>query len=170
MNGGTQRRSPLRLVLIVAGLVVLSSVAVLLRLRSQAPEAAGAKEAIERVLDSQVVAWNLGDLDNFMHGYWRSPELSFFSGNDRTNGWEATLQRFRQRYQVQNQDMGMLKFGDIEIELLGPESAYVRGRWQLTLAQGGQGGVFTLIFRKLPEGWRIVHDHTSKVEPAAAPE
>jgi hypothetical protein len=49
----------------------------------------------------------------------------------------------------------------LEIEALGPEAALARGRWQLIRSKDKPGGVFTLIFRKLPEGWRIVHDHTS---------
>ena len=64
--------------------------------------------------------------------------------------------------QSDGKEMGHLDFKDIEINMLGPDSAYARGHWQLTMSDGKQpGGLFTLILRKFPEGWRIVHDHTS---------
>ncbi len=120
-----------------------------------------AAEAIRKVLDDQVAAWNKGDLKGFMAGYWRSPDLSFFSGKDKTRGWQATLERYQKRYQAEGKEMGKLTFREIEIEPLGPDGAWVRGRWQLQLSKETVGGLFTLIFKKFPDGWRIVHDHTS---------
>jgi ketosteroid isomerase-like protein len=151
--------------LLVALLVVLVAVTILLNLYS----ARWAKDrphedrqAIQDVLDAQVAAWNRGDLDGFMGGYWHSPDLTFFSGKDVTSGWDATLDRYRKRYQAEGRDkMGTLTFSDIEIDLLGSESAFVRGRWQLATGKEPLGGLFTLLFKRKPEGWRIVHDHTS---------
>jgi beta-aspartyl-peptidase (threonine type) len=125
-----------------------------------APERA-AKEAIGAVLDRQAAAWNKGDLDGFLDGYWKSPDLTFFSGKKAERGWRATRDRYRKRYQGEGREMGKLTFSEIRIELLGPGAAFVRGRWQLELKKERPGGLFTLIFRKRPEGWRIVHDHTS---------
>ncbi len=122
---------------------------------------AEAKEAIRRVLDRQVAAWNKGDLEGFMDGYWKSPDLTFFSGKTREHGWQATLDRYRKRYQGEGQEMGRLTFDELRIDTLGPDAAFVRGRWQLERKADRPGGLFTLVFRKLPEGWRIVHDHTS---------
>jgi beta-aspartyl-peptidase (threonine type) len=119
------------------------------------------EKAIRAVLDAQVVAWNGGDIEGFMEGYWRSPKLTFSSGSDITRGWDATLQRYKKKYQSEGAEMGKLTFRDLEIEPLGPEAALVRGRWQLVRTKDKPGGVFSLILRKLPEGWRIVHDHTS---------
>jgi ketosteroid isomerase-like protein len=145
---------------------IVSGLALLLPLPTVAarayPEgAADDKAAIRQVLDAQVAAWNRGDLKGFMAGYWNSPELSFSSGKDKTRGWEATYERYRKRYQSEGREMGQLSFNELEIELLGPGSAYVRGRWKLITSKEPLGGLFTLIFKKLPEGWRIVHDHTS---------
>jgi beta-aspartyl-peptidase (threonine type) len=123
--------------------------------------AAGAKKAIQQVLDSQAAAWNKGDLEGFMKGYWKSPDLTFFSGKDRTRGWQATIERYRKKYQGDGRQMGKLTFSELEIEMLGPAGAWVRGRWQLVRGKETLGGLFTLIFKKLPAGWRIVHDHTS---------
>jgi beta-aspartyl-peptidase (threonine type) len=119
------------------------------------------EEAIRAVLDAQVAAWNKGDLEGFMKGYWASPQLTFFSGGNRTQGWQATLERYRKRYQAEGQEMGKLTFSELQVELLGPDSAFVRGRWQLEQKKDRPGGLYTLIFKRFPEGWRIVHDHTS---------
>jgi len=129
---------------------------------------AGEKEpeaAIRKVLQSQVEAWNQHNLNGFMAGYWDSVEPTFFSGATETTGWQATLERYRKKYQAPDAEMGKLEFSDLQVELLGPKSGFVRGRWQLTLSNGRQPhGLFTLIFREFPEGWRIVHDHTSAGE------
>ena len=120
-----------------------------------------AEKDIRQVLDEQVKAWNKGDLVGFMKGYWKSPELTFSSGKDHTKGWQQTLERYRKRYQGEGREMGKLSFSDLVVTPLGPDSAFVRGRWQLVRSKDKPGGLFTLIFRRFPEGWRIVHDHTS---------
>jgi beta-aspartyl-peptidase (threonine type) len=120
-----------------------------------------AEKEIRRVLDDQVKAWNKGDLNGYMQGYWKSPELTFSSGKDHTKGWQQTLERYRKRYQGEGREMGKLSFSDLVVTPLGPDSAFVRGRWQLVRSKDRPGGLFTLIFRRFPEGWRIVHDHTS---------
>ena len=118
-------------------------------------------QAIRKVLDDQAAAWNKGDLEGFMKGYWKSERLTFFSGNDRKQGWQATLERYRVRYQGKGKEMGKLSFSELEIELPAPGVALVRGRFTLETSKGKPTGLFTLILKKLPEGWRIVHDHTS---------
>jgi beta-aspartyl-peptidase (threonine type) len=124
-------------------------------------DAPPAKQAIEAVLKDQAAAWNKGDLKGFMSGYWNSPDLTFYSGKDKTRGWQATLERYQKRYQTDQNSMGKLTFSELEIEPLGADSAWVGGRWQLVIGEETLGGLFTLIFKKTPEGWRIVHDHTS---------
>jgi ketosteroid isomerase-like protein len=120
------------------------------------------KLAIRQLLATQVDAWNRGDLVGFMAGYWKSPELSFVSGTNETRGWEPTLERYRKKYQGEGKEMGKLDFFDLRVEMLGPESAFVRGHWHLKMKNGQQPGVlFTLILRKFPDGWKIIHDHTS---------
>ena len=116
---------------------------------------------IQQVLQQQQAAWNYHDLEGFMSGYWNSPQLTFFS-TAKTSGWQATLDRYRKTYQGEGKEMGKLEFSDLQIEELGPSAAFVRGNWKLTLSDGKTPhGFFTLVFRKFPEGWRIVHDHTS---------
>lgn len=118
-------------------------------------------QAIEKILTDQVLAWNKGDLEGFMAGYWQSPELSFYSGKTTTSGWQQTLDRYRLRYQSEGKEMGTLAFKDLEIEMLGQSNAFVRGKWQLELKNETVGGIFTLVLRKFPSGWRVIHDHTS---------
>lgn len=126
--------------------------------KAKAPKAA---QEIRQVLEKQVTAWNRGDLEGFMAGYWNSAALSFYSGGTKTFGWQQTIDRYRNRYQSEGREMGKLDFTDLEIELLSPTNAFVRGHWQLKMKNGEPGGLFTLIFRKQANGWKIIHDHTS---------
>ncbi len=155
------RFSPL-LITILSIVVALAVMLNLFSARWAKDRVKEARQAIQDVLDAQVAAWNQGDLDGFMTGYWHSPDLTFFSAAKVTSGWQATLDRYRERYQAEGPDkMGTLSFSDLEIDLLGPDSAFVRGRWRLVTSKEPLGGLFTLLFKKKPEGWRIVHDHTS---------
>jgi uncharacterized protein (TIGR02246 family) len=123
------------------------------------------KAAIENVLRTQQEAWNRHNLDAFMKGYWNSPELTFFSGANERDGWQAAMERYRATYASPGHEMGKLDFTALRIEMLGPDAAFVRGAWHLTMPDGKTPhGLFTLIFRKFPEGWKIVHDHTSVAE------
>jgi beta-aspartyl-peptidase (threonine type) len=153
---------PVRVLLLVFGLTLLGLFAVIHWLGPPSRNLAPAdREAIRQVLERQAAAWNAGELEAFMEGYWRSPELTFFSGKEPQHGWEATLERYRKRYQAPEKEMGHLTFSDLVIEETGPHTAWVRGRWQVETSKETLGGLFTLIFKRLPEGWRIVHDHTS---------
>jgi beta-aspartyl-peptidase (threonine type) len=131
----------------------------------RAADADDAKNAIRKVLDDQQAAWNKGDLEGFMAGYWKSDDLSFYSGGDKTKGWNATYERYKKKYQSDGNEMGSLTFSELDISVAGADNAIVRGRWHLKMKNGKtMGGLYTLWVRKLPEGWRIVHDHTSKAD------
>lgn len=116
---------------------------------------------IQALLAKQVEAWNRKDLEGFMEGYWKSDNLTFYSGGVKTSSWQTTIDRYRNRYQSDGREMGHLEFSELAIEVLSSNSAFVRGHWQLKMRDGEPGGLFTLIFRKFPNGWKIVHDHTS---------
>jgi ketosteroid isomerase-like protein len=124
-----------------------------------------AKSEIEHLLRIQQEAWNRHDLDGFMAGYWNSPELTFFSQAKENLGWQAAMDRYRATYSGPGKEMGKLEFSNLRIEMLGPDSAFVRGAWLLTMPEGKTPhGLFTLVFRKFPDGWKIIHDHTSAAE------
>lgn len=120
---------------------------------------------VTKVLASQMKAWNDHDLDAFMSGYWNSPELTFFSGANQRRGWQETMDRYKATYQGPGHEMGKLEFANMQVQALGPEAAFVRGAWHLTMPDGKTPhGLFTLVFRKFPDGWKIVHDHTSAAD------
>jgi beta-aspartyl-peptidase (threonine type) len=118
-------------------------------------------QEIRALLDKQVAAWNRRDLEGFMALYWNSQQLSFYSGGTKTYGWQQTIDRYRLRYQGEGREMGQLDFSDLQIEVLSPKSAFVRGHWHLKMKAEDPGGLFTLIFQKQKDGWKIIHDHTS---------
>ena len=122
--------------------------------------AATAEQEIRAVMKGQVAAWNRGDIDGFMEGYARSDATEFVSGDKLTRGWQTVRDRYRKKYDSREK-MGTLTFSDIKITQLGPDAAVVLGRWKLARKSDKPHGIFTLLFRRTPAGWRIVHDHTS---------
>lgn len=133
----------------------------LLTLAAAASQPTSPQAVIREVLNNQVEAWNRQDLQTFMQGYWCSPELTFVSGATVYRGWDNAMERYRKAYQSEGKQMGKLTFSDLQIEMLAPSAALVRGSFHLAMPDGKQPhGVFTLVFRKFPEGWRIIHDHT----------
>ena len=117
---------------------------------------------LRKMLDDQTAAWNRGDLEAFMQGYWRSPEVTFFSGDTIIKGWEPTLARYRSRYQSAGKEMGKLSFTDENTEMLGSDAAMVTARWHLEMSDGKKlEGLTTILCKRMQEGWRIVHDHSS---------
>jgi ketosteroid isomerase-like protein len=122
-------------------------------------------KAIDHVLRAQQDAWNRHDLEGFMAGYWNSQDLTFFSEGKEQDGWQATIDRYLAKYASPGHEMGKLDFSALRVEVLSQDAAFVRGSWKLTMSDGKTPhGLFTLVFRKFPEGWKIVHDHTSAAE------
>jgi len=117
------------------------------------------KTELHTIIDQQQTAWNEGSIEGFMAYYWNSEDFVFQSGNNRVNGWQALLERYKKNYAGDN--MGKLNFSDIDIKILTNNIAYVLGRWEVTRQDSTSAGLFTIIFKKLPEGWRIINDHSS---------
>ncbi|MDQ3178881.1 MAG: DUF3225 domain-containing protein [Acidobacteriota bacterium] len=115
---------------------------------------------IRKVMDEQVSAWNRGDIDGFMQGYWNSDKLVFVSSDNLTYGWKPTLERYKKNYDSRAK-MGVLTFSDLKVDVLSKDSATVLGSWALAREKDNPKGKFTLIFKKFKDGWKIVHDHTS---------
>jgi hypothetical protein len=117
-------------------------------------------QAIASVLNEQVGDWNRGDIPAFMGGYWRSNDTEFVNTAGIFQGWDNVLKRYQSSY-PNRAAMGHLTFSGLEIHVLCPDSAYVIGKYRLDREKDHPQGVFTLIFRKFPEGWRIINDHTT---------
>ena len=117
--------------------------------------------AIRAILTFQQAAWNRGDIPAFLQGgYWNSPELTFAGSDGIVRGYDGLLERYQKHY-PDKKAMGELEFSGTEIRQLGPEAALVLGHWHLKRQSDEVGGVFSLVFQRFPEGWRIIHDHTS---------
>ncbi|HVF47934.1 MAG TPA: DUF4440 domain-containing protein [Pyrinomonadaceae bacterium] len=122
--------------------------------------ASRAETEIRKVMDEQAAAWNRGDIEAFMTGYWRSDKLVFVSGDKVTRGWQQTLDNYKRSYDTRAK-MGTLTFSDLEFSILSKDAAIVLGSWELKREADNPKGKFTLTFRKFKDGWRIVMDHTS---------
>ena len=121
--------------------------------------------AITKAMTDQQTAWNHADIDSFMATYWRSSEVTFSGTSGIIRGWDAVLARYKKSY-ADREAMGQLQFSGLEFHFLGNDSALILGHWHLTRAKGDVGGVFSLVWQRFPEGWRIIHDHTSAVPDA----
>jgi|SRR5580700_3570237 ketosteroid isomerase-like protein len=128
--------------------------------RVNAAQQRSAESEIRSVLDMQTSAWNRGDIDTFMTGYWKSEETEFVGASGIARGWQAVLDRYRRKY-PDAKAMGRLTFSNLEVHAVCPDSAFVIGEFQLERDKDRPTGIFTLNFRKFAEGWRIVADHTT---------
>jgi ketosteroid isomerase-like protein len=144
-------------------LLALSVGAVPIPAHADEPITADSNDVL-KLIREQESAWNKGDLKGFMAGYWNSPNLSFYSGRDIQHGWQQTFERYQKRYQGEGKEMGKLEFSDLTADRLAPGIVLARGRWKVQLKSETLDGLFSLIMEKKPEGWRIVHDHTSAGE------
>jgi ketosteroid isomerase-like protein len=115
---------------------------------------------VRAILREQERAWNAGDLSGFMRGYARGDQTRFASAGDIMLGWQTVFDRYQKKYGT-GAGMGELAFSKIEISMLAPDCALAFGGWHLKRGEETFSGLFTLVLRETPEGWRIVHDHTS---------
>jgi uncharacterized protein (TIGR02246 family) len=129
-----------------------------------------ADSEIRALLNDQVESWNSGDLDRFLKPYWNDLELTFFVGGDVRQGYDAVRERYRKNYQAEGKEMGKLTFSDLTINELSAEWATARAGWKVQMKKETLEGLFTLVLRRFPDGWKIVHDHTSRAEPPKKPE
>jgi ketosteroid isomerase-like protein len=116
--------------------------------------------AIRKVLNEQTAAWNKGDIENFMHGYWENDSLMFIGKSGVTYGWQNTLNNYKKGY-PDTAAMGKLEFNIISVQKLSGNYYTVVGKWFLKRSIGDVGGHYTLLFRKIKGQWVIVQDHSS---------
>jgi ketosteroid isomerase-like protein len=111
-------------------------------------------------MDNQAIAWNKGDIEGFMQGYWKSDSLMFVGKTGPNYGWQTTFNHYKKSY-PDKAAMGTLTFKIIKVQLLDAVNAFVFGGWQLKRDKDAPGGYYTLWFRKIKGEWKIVCDHTS---------
>jgi ketosteroid isomerase-like protein len=155
-------RSRLKRPLCLAPLIL--SVLLLCGIAHAAPASSAAADqaAIRKVLDAQVEAWNRGDITSFMQGYDNAPTTTFI-GKSVAHGYADVLARYQKSF-GSKEKMGTLKFTDLEVTRLDPQIITATGRYHLARSSSGGGdasGIFSLVFKKTPAGWKIVLDHTS---------
>ena len=151
---------------LLTALAVLISAAATSRSSIASPANPSDEAAIRAVLDMQTAAWNRGDIDTFMTSYWDSEQTEFLGAGGIAHGWQSVLDRYHHSY-PDRKSMGTVSFSDLEVHLTCADAAYVVGKFHLVREADQPSGVFSLDFRKFPEGWRIVLDHTTAF-PAAA--
>ena len=118
------------------------------------------EQAIRAAMAEQLVAWNTGDIDRFMHTYWQSDSLQFIGKSGITYGWQKTLENYKKGY-PDTAAMGKLDFTILEVKRLSVLYFFVTGKWHLTRSIGDAGGYYTLLFKKIKNRWVIVVDHSS---------
>lgn len=120
------------------------------------------RSAIMQLLTHQQDDWNKGNVDAFLSAYWKSPDLTFVGASGLQRGYDAVYARYKKSY-PDGATMGHLDFSELEFHFTGNDGALVIGHWHLTRDKdkGDIGGVFSLVWQRFPEGWRIIHDHTS---------
>jgi ketosteroid isomerase-like protein len=151
---------------LLAAVAVTICIALISRPSTASPADSSAEAQIRAVLDMQTDAWNRGDIDTFMTSYWNSDQTEFLGASGIAHGWQAVLNRYHHSY-PDHKTMGTVSFSDLEIHLTCPDAAYVVGKFHLVRDSDQPSGVFSLDFRKFPEGWRIVLDHTTAFPSAA---
>ena len=116
--------------------------------------------AIRKLLGEQTSAWNRGDLEGFMNGYWESDSLTFIGKSGVTYGWQNTLNNYKKGY-PDTAAMGKLSFNIIGIKKLSDKYYHVTGKWHLKRSIGDLAGHYTLLFQKINGKWVIISDHSS---------
>ncbi|WP_346316990.1 DUF4440 domain-containing protein [Chitinophaga sp. YIM B06452] len=143
----------MRSLVIIIALIAVSAVN---PLRAQDPEVT----RIKALMDTQVKAWNAGNLEGFMDTYWKSDSLLFIGKKGLTYGWQATLDNYRKSYPGK-EGMGTLSFQLLEFKKLAGDTYFVIGKWNLARTIGDLSGHFSILLRKISGEWKIVADHSS---------
>ena len=127
-----------------------------LLIMAQSPD----EKAIRNLLAEQTAAWNRGNIEEFMKGYWNNDSLMFIGQSGVTYGYNNTLTNYKKNYSTADK-MGMLSFDLIKVQRLSSEYYFVVGKWHLKRNAGDVGGHYNLLFRKIRGKWLIIADHSS---------
>lgn len=118
------------------------------------------EQSIRKILNDQIAAWNNGNIDEFMKGYWNNDSLMFIGKSGVTYGYQNTLTNYKKNYSNAD-EMGALSFDLVKVQRLSPEYYFIVGKWHLKRKVGDVGGHYDLLFRKINGQWVIIADHSS---------
>ena len=119
--------------------------------------------AIRHLLDGQTADWNRGDVDAFMKAYDDSPATTFV-GQSVQYGYATIRDRYKKLYTTPAA-MGNLTFSHLAIRVLDSNYAVATGNFHLQRTPAGGGnadGIFSLLLRRSPLGWKIILDHSNR--------
>ena len=118
------------------------------------------EKQIDRVLDEQLAAWNAGNIEGFMQGYWKNDSVMYIGKTGITYGYNNILQKYKKGFPDKNL-MGKLSFNIFHKNELSPHIYFVVGKYRVERNNSILEGHFTLLFRKVNDRWVIISDHSS---------
>jgi ketosteroid isomerase-like protein len=118
------------------------------------------RTAILQVLSDQENAWNEGNVEKFMAGYWKSDSMQFIGRKGINFGWQTTLENYQKNY-PDTVAMGKLRFDILKVNPVAADAAFLTGKFYLKRSIGDLSGIFTLVLRKIDGQWVVVYDHTA---------
>ena len=117
-------------------------------------------DAIKKVLATQQIFWNNGDIEGFMLGYWNSEKFKFSWVNGTEYGWENALEKYKISYPTK-ESMGEFIFEILDVKLTSDTTAILDGEWELIRKNDNPKGSFTYIFKKIENNWLIISDYST---------
>jgi uncharacterized protein (TIGR02246 family) len=133
------------------------------RTRAAAAGVEAEKEAILALIARMEAAWNRGDFRGYMEGF-ANPDVIFVSRGEFQKDWQGTLDHYIRDYGASEATRGRLRFFDIRVEMLAPDTAQLISRYQLDRPQNPQDGINTRLMRKRGDKWVIALNHVSSRE------
>lgn len=118
------------------------------------------KSEILNVLEKQRLAWNEGNLEQYMMGYWNSDSLLFVGKRGPQYGWQKTFDNYKKSYPDKSA-MGILTFNILKVDVYTTDYAFVLGEWILDRKKDQPRGFFTLQLKKIEGKWKVIADHSS---------
>jgi uncharacterized protein (TIGR02246 family) len=122
-----------------------------------------AEQHLVQLMHESAQAWNRGDLTGFLATYANDPNTAFMGSTAVTLGLDSIRARYVRNYFRDGKPRDQLAFDELHTRMLGPDHALMRGRCILTNPADGKQQFcrYTLVWERRPEGWRIIHDHSS---------
>ena len=131
-----------------------------------APSPGSDRATLTRLITAQLERsasdWNSGDLDAFLSDYAPESTTTFVDGHRARAGIDFIRGVYAPRFSP-GAARDSLHFEELEVRPLSPTLALVTARYILQRKDEiTASGPFTLVMERRPEGWKILHDHSSR--------